>query len=206
MKGIITTGEPEKKSSYLRWYLLLAALVVVPVGVVILLWIVRIEVSHPSRNIHAFVAGSNSMCPTVCEHERVLAAMDAYDHARPQKGDVILFRHRDAPALFMKRIAAAEGDSVTFSPQHALRVNGREIQWPATCGSVENLGNRFADPDQFAPITVGQGEFFVVGDNLPSSYDSRVSGFGLVKREDVRGKVLAIYLSSTLARIGCDVK
>ena len=49
------------------------------------------------------------------------------------------------------------------------------------------------------------GYFFVVGDNLLNSYDSRFSEFGLVSSEELRGHPLNIYWSSENSRLGCAI-
>jgi signal peptidase I len=46
-----------------------------------------------SANLHAFVTPSNSICPTLCAGERVLADLAAYSTRSPERGEVILFAY-----------------------------------------------------------------------------------------------------------------
>jgi type IV secretory pathway protease TraF len=53
---------------------------------------------------------------------------------------------------------------------------------------------------------VAEGNYFVVGDNLQSSFDSRVGGFGPVTASMIRGKPLFLYWSPMHSRIGCALR
>ena len=47
--------------------------------------------------------------------------------------------------------------------------------------------------DNFGPVTVPEGSYFVLGDNRDNSYDSRF--FGFVEKEKIKGKAEVIYFS-----------
>jgi type IV secretory pathway protease TraF len=51
-----------------------------------------------------------------------------------------------------------------------------------------------------------QGTFFVVGDNLANSFDSRIPEFGPVSADMIRGKPLFLYWSPNLRHIGCPLR
>jgi signal peptidase I len=108
-------------------------------------------------------------------------------------------------ALHVKRVAAVGGDEVV-SIQGRLLVNGSPAESPTSaCGTlvVRTSSDSQPPPDINEP-RVPPNRFFVVGDDLDNSYDSRFYGGIDVSR--VRGKPLYLYWSRKTARIGCAVK
>jgi signal peptidase I len=155
-------------------------------------------------DLHGFRSGSGSMCPAVCENEKFLAGMDAFDSRPPQRGDVILFEYEPGSANFLKRVVGVAGDTIARGPRNTILVNGKTLVLPAPCGKdVSNRHFVFEGP-AFQPVTVPEGALFVIGDNLDNSYDSRM--FGPIRIEKVRGKALLIYWSPNASRIGCRVQ
>ena len=159
-----------------------------------------------SANLRAFRSASDSMCPAICVNERIIAGMDAFYSQPPRRGDVVLFYFGSSSVTYIKRVIAIEGDLVAPGPENSILVNGKPVEVPHVCGNP--IGN--TDPNSasipFPPTTVPKGSYFVIGDNLNNSYDSRIEGFGLVKREQVRGKALFIYWSPGKSRFGCPVR
>jgi signal peptidase I len=153
--------------------------------------------------LRAFRTPSGSMCPGICENERVIVGMDAFNKRAPQRGEVILFDRDDTGTKFMKRVVAVAGDRVAPGPGGIVLVNGKPVPQPAVCGHP-NVGSPADSPvGDFAPITVPRDSFFVIGDNVNNSFDSR--HFGPVNLNQVQGKALLIYWSLGQSRIGCRV-
>ena len=152
--------------------------------------------------IRGFRTSSNSMCPTICIEERFFASMNAYRHAAPARGDVILHPAPQGEQLFIKRVVGIAGDTVSPGIHNEVLVNGKGLGRPAECG------NPSADPQNsqgspFNAVQVPNGQLFVLGDNLPNSYDSRF--FGTIAVDQVRGKPLLVYWSPKTSRIGCAI-
>jgi signal peptidase I len=146
------------------------------------------------------------MCPAVCVDERIIAGMDAFDRQPPRRGDVILFYFQPGHVTYIKRVIAIEGDSVAPGPEDSILVNGKPVQLPGACGIPAWKGGSSSESIAFKAVTVPNGSYFVIGDNLNNSYDSRIEGFGFIKREQVRGKALFIYWSSGKSRFGCAIR
>ena len=108
----------------------------------------------------------------------------------PQRGDVIVFEFpEDTSKDFIKRIIGVPGDVVEMKDK-ALYRNGEKLVESYIKHTDPNAQQR---RDNFGPITVPAGKYFVLGDNRDESYDSRFWGF--VDKEKIRGKAWVIYWS-----------
>ena len=101
----------------------------------------------------------------------------------PKRGDIVAVSGRfksGGPFRDIIRVAGVPGDVIDFR-EGTLYVNG---------GSYDLYGFR-TDPvvpgDIEYPYTLGEDEYFLLGDNQAYSYDSRYAGYGVVRRENIRG-------------------
>jgi len=154
---------------------------------------------------NAFKIPSRSMCPTICLGDRVVVDMHAYRAQPPQRGDIIVMKHASSEALFVKRVIGLPGDVVSPSPDGSVLVNGKPFRPPAPCATPVWEKSELVDYSEFHRTKVPEGNYFVVGDNLQDSYDSRIATFGAVTPDMVRGKPLYLYWSPTRTRIGCSI-
>lgn len=122
----------------------------------------------------------DSMSPAF--HNLQLAVMDRRADEYTY-GDVIVFRCEGLDAVLTKRIAACPGDVVQIR-EGVLYVNdGISGVYSAErsfsyAGTVEN------------PLQLDGNQYFVIGDNLEESKDSRYAEVGAVRAENILGKVL----------------
>ena len=108
----------------------------------------------------------------------------------PQRGDVIVFEFpEDTSKDFIKRSIGPPGDVVEMKDK-ALYRNGEKLVEPYIKHTDPSAQQR---RDNFGPITVPAGKYFVMGDNRDESYDSRFWGF--VDKDKIRGKAWMIYWS-----------
>ena len=156
--------------------------------------------------IKAFRIPTDSMCPTVCLNERLVASMSAYKRQAPQRGDIILIQHKSSAQLFTKRVIGIGGDFVESGPGGAVLVNGKALAAVKICGHPIPPTNSFEVPPTFRSVKVSEGSFFLVGDNLGNSFDSRLPEFGFATLDQVKGKPLYLYWSPGKSRIGCPMK
>jgi signal peptidase I len=100
--------------------------------------------------------------------DRFIPFIDLPDGSRhifraPQRGDVIVFKFpRDPTRDFIKRIIGVPGDTVEVK-DGSVYINGEPLDEPYLTYKVNYT---------FAPVTVPEGHYFVLGDNRPGSFDS----------------------------------
>jgi signal peptidase I len=100
----------------------------------------------------------------------------------PKRGEVIVFRPpRDPRRSYVKRVIGLPGDRIEIRDGRVY-VNGQLQPEPY-------ITRR--DNSDYAPIRLGSGQYFVLGDNRRASDDSR--DWGPVPAENVIGKVWFVY-------------
>jgi signal peptidase I len=132
----------------------------------------------------------------------------------PQRGDVLVFEFPlDQSKNFVKRLIGVPGDTVEMRDGRVF-LNGMALAEPYVIHSLpaEDQGNddfgwqrnylvRRAEAftgyhpsrNNWGPLVVPEGKYFVLGDNRDNSYDSRYWGF--VPDSLVKGRPLVIYYS-----------
>jgi signal peptidase I len=137
-----------------------------------------------------FQVNGESMHPNFEDGEYVLTNLITLRFHDPVQGDVIVFKAPPDPEKdFIKRVIGVPGDSVMLKDGDVY-VNAKLLDQSGFLSSdVKTYGGSFLKEGE--PITVPEGEFFVMGDNRPYSSDSREWGF--VKREEVIGESFFIY-------------
>ena len=98
--------------------------------------------------------------------------------------DVIVFDSglQDNPE-FIKRIIALPGEQIRIDENGTIYINGERLQ--------ENYGKEIMKYAGIAEstVTLGENEYFVLGDNRNNSEDSRFSYVGVVNISKIKGRV-----------------
>ena len=147
-----------------------------------------------ASGFRSFSIPSPSMENTVLKGDQIVADMRYYRSRPPEHQDVIIFK-RDGQ-FFVKRVIATGGDTIQGNAG-AVFVNGQTIIEPYVQHTARNPPNWMVN---FGPVTVGNGEYFVMGDNRDVSLDSRWQAFGLVNKDSVAGKPLYVLGSIRLGK------
>ena len=121
-----------------------------------------------------------SMSPTLEDHDRLIVNKLAYELGDPLPGDIVMLYYPvDPNKMFVKRVIAQEHDVVRI-------VDGRVFVNDVPLHD-EYIPEGFRSHDDWGPIAVQQGYYFVMGDHRNNSSDSR--HWGQVPKKYIVGKV-----------------
>lgn len=160
-------------------FALIALLIVVPI---------RWFVAQP------FIVRGASMEPTFNSGEYLIVDQLTYYFEKPSRGDVIILRYpKDESVYFIKRVIGL--------PHETVELQGLTVVVRGQDGTATTVDQSYLDPErvrpEYATYTLGEGEYFVMGDNRNESSDSRV--WGVLPERDIIGRALVrLYPPSRL--------
>jgi len=123
-----------------------------------------------------------SMEPSLYNGQGIFLNRVIYKVASPRKGDVIVFlpNGNEKSHYYVKRVVGVPGDKL-YIKNGLLYVNAETVE--------EYFNDRIAEPGLLEnEVTLGEDEYFVIGDNCNNSEDSRSANIGTVKKSYIIGK------------------
>lgn len=130
-----------------------------------------------------FVKGQ-SMDPNFGNGDYLIVDEITYKFKEPQRGEVIVFKSPlDSSQRFIKRIIGLPGEVVEIKDGRVIVYNDKEQQVLNESDYIPNLST-----GGDLRISLGENEYFVLGDNRPFSYDSR--RFGPLLKGNIIGRVI----------------
>ncbi len=169
----LETQKPEVSQSSslfeLAQFALIALIIVIPI---------RMFIAQP------FIVSGESMENTLHTNEFLIIDEITYRFENPKRGDVIVFRYpKDPSKFFIKRIIGLPGEKIN--------IQGDVVKLTKTDGSEVTLDEPYIKTmarNTSLTETLGDREYFVMGDNRDASSDSRV--WGVLNREKIVGRAI----------------
>ena len=142
------------KKEILSWILTLGAAVIIAL-------VIRTFLFEPVR------VDGHSMDDTLANGEIMFVTKPEYLTGDPQPGDVVICHYPGrGDTNFVKRVVGVPGDTLMFVDNVLIR-NGEVVDEPYLTPSRNQNGF------SMLPITLGENEYFVCGDNRDNSHDCR---------------------------------
>ena len=148
-------------------------------AVLCLTWIIITFVGQRTQ-----VSGA-SMEPTLDSGDNLIVDKITYRFRAPERFDIIVFPWKyEESTYYIKRIIGLPGETVQIDENGNIYINGEVLQ--------ESYGREVIKAEYVGlasePITLGDDEYFVMGDNRNNSTDSRSAMVGNIKRGDIIGR------------------
>ena len=127
------------------------------------------------------VVGS-SMYPTLHDGDNLLVDKISYRFTDIERFDIIVFEYQhEENVYYIKRIIGLPGETVQITDGN-IYINGEILE--------EDYGYEVMESAGLAaePVTLGENEYFVLGDNRNDSTDSRDPRVGNITRDIIVGK------------------
>ena len=135
------------------------------------------------------------MADTLNSGDEILINRFVYKVSDPKPNDLIVFlpNGNTKSHYYVKRVIAVPGDTVLIQ-NGAVYVNGELFEEEVEVNAIEEAGLAAEE------ITLGDDEYFVLGDNRNNSEDSRYANIGNIKKEYIIGK--AWFRAAPLGKFG----
>lgn len=139
-----------------------------------------------------------SMYDTLDDGDNLWVSKISYNLGEPERFDIVVFPVDDEETYYIKRIIGMPGETLRIDENGVIYINDEPLE--------EFYGYETIAPNRIGRalegVTLGEDEYFVMGDNRNESEDSRFELVGNVKRELLVGKaVFRIWPLSSFGKI-----
>ncbi|MEK9154051.1 MAG: signal peptidase I [Patescibacteria group bacterium] len=134
-----------------------------------------------------YVVSGASMEPNFDNWHYLIVDRVSYDLGEPQRGDVIVFDlPQEGGRSLIKRVIGLPGETIVLEGQNVTVINENHPDGYALEEPYLDPANLIGENNM--RVTLGMGEYFVLGDNRRVSADSRI--WGKLPREAIVGRAL----------------
>lgn len=132
------------------------------------------------------VVDGTSMNVTLDDGDNLWVSKISYNIGEPERFDIVVFPVDDDDTYYIKRIIGMPGETVRIDVGGTIYINDKPLK--------ESYGYEAIKKDMRGRakkgVTLGEDEYFVMGDNRNGSEDSRFEIVGNVKRDILVGKAV----------------
>lgn len=157
-----------------------------------------------------FLIKGQSMEPNFENGDYLIIDELTYRFRQPERGEVVVFKYPEDPSQkYIKRIIGLPGETVEIKGGQVTIYPAVEEVFPIAPSIPFTLQEFVYLPPALttsgeAKMTLGENEYFVLGDNRAGSYDSR--RWGLLTGENIIGRaLLRLWPPTAMAKIGAPV-
>ena len=123
-----------------------------------------------------------SMIPTLQDGDNLITDKISYRFRDPERYDIIVLRVESQHENFIKRVIGLPGETVQIVGGRVY-INGELLESDVYGNELMISAGRASQP-----ITLGENEYFVLGDNRNGSADSRLEEVGNVDKSRIIGR------------------
>ncbi|MBD5445439.1 MAG: signal peptidase I [Lachnospiraceae bacterium] len=124
-----------------------------------------------------------SMEPMLSDDDNLIVDKITYKFKSPERFDIIVFPYQyKEDTYYIKRIIGLPGETVYIDDGGSIYIDDVLLDESYGKEIIKDSGRAYT------PITLGDDEYFVMGDNRNNSSDSRDPSVGNIKRDDIIGR------------------
>ncbi|MBR6256529.1 MAG: signal peptidase I [Lachnospiraceae bacterium] len=129
------------------------------------------------------VVVGHSMEHTLSDGDSLIVDKISYRFRDPKRFEVIVFPFEyKEETYYIKRIIGLPGETVRIDENGVIYINGEVLNESYGIETIQDPGTAINE------ITLGEGQYFVMGDNRNHSSDSRTPSVGLIERKNIIGR------------------
>lgn len=128
------------------------------------------------------VVDGRSMNATLNDGDNLIVEKLSYRFHDLERFDIIVFPPYGTKEYYIKRIIGLPGETIRIDEAGNIYINDEILEEDYGLETIRNPGRAIE------PITLGDDEYFVMGDNRNNSTDSRSAQVGNVKRDTIIGR------------------
>ena len=132
------------------------------------------------------VVDGTSMNVTLDDGDSLWVSKISYNLGEPERFDIVVFPVDEDETYYIKRIIGMPGETIRIDVEGTIYINDEPLEESYGYEAIKkDLRGRAKEG-----VTLGEDEYFVMGDNRNGSEDSRFEIVGNVKRDILVGKAV----------------